>query len=75
MKQLKQKKAKRIKIKQVIYMIISLFTTIFIITQVFFLTKYTLGYEIKSNQLILYKWINKIEGRELKKTYIKNVEK
>lgn len=61
--------------KQIIYMIITLVITMFVISQVYFLIRYTLGYETKSNQLMLYKWINKVENKDVKKTYTNNVEK
>lgn len=62
-------KTKRTKTKQMIYMIISLLIALFIVSQVYFLVRYTLGYEVKSSQLIIYRWINKVESNKTENTY------
>lgn len=68
-------KTKRTKIKQNIYMIISLLIALFIVSQIYFLVRYTLGYEVKSNQLIIYRWINKVESNKTENTYTNTTEK
>ncbi len=68
-------KTQRTRIKQKIYMIISLIITIFIVSQVYFLVRYTLGYEVKGGQLIIYKWINKVESNKTENTYTNTTEK
>ena len=43
--------------KQLILMIISVVLMIFTVTQVYYLAKYTLGLEVKQEDLKVYRWI------------------
>lgn len=63
------KNKKKSKIKQAIYMIVSVTIMIFVIYQGYFLVRYTLGYEVNSNNLIIYKWINRVEDKNSVNTY------
>lgn len=67
-KQLNKKK-KSSKIKKIIYMIISIIVCTFVIHQMYFLVKYTMGEEINTKNLIIYRWINKIENDDLVNDY------
>ena len=67
-KQLNKKK-KSSKIKKIIYMIISIIICVFVIHQMYFLVKYTMGEEINTKNLVIYRWINKIENDDLVNDY------
>lgn len=67
-KQLNKKK-KSSKIKKIIYMIISIIICAFVIHQMYFLVKYTMGEEINTKNLVIYRWINKIEKDDLVNDY------
>ncbi len=67
-KQLNKKK-KSSKIKKIIYMIISIIICAFVIHQMYFLVKYTMGEEINTKNLVIYRWINKIENDDLVNDY------
>ena len=67
-KQLNKKK-KSSKIKKIIYMIISIIVCAFVIHQMYFLVKYTMGEEINTKNLVIYRWINKIENDDLVNDY------
>lgn len=67
-KQLNKKK-KSSKIKKIIYMIISIIICAFVIHQMYFLVKYTIGEEINTKNLVIYRWINKIENDDLVNDY------
>lgn len=43
--------------KQLILMVFSVALMIFTITQVYFLAKYTLGLEVKQENLKVYRWV------------------
>ena len=47
-----------------ILMIISIFLMIFSVTQVYYLTKYTLGYEVSPRKLKVYKWVQLLVSGE-----------
>lgn len=64
-----KKKKKVYNVKKIIYMIISLLICAFIIHQMYFLVKYTLGEEINTKNLIIYRWINKVESDEVVNDY------
>lgn len=65
----KPKNKKKIVIKQIIYAIFSIILMLFILSQVYFLARYTLGYKIDTNKLVIYKLINKIDQRQNNKNY------
>lgn len=44
--------------KQLIIMLISVALMIFSVTQVYYLAKYTLGYEVPAEKLKVYKWVS-----------------
>lgn len=44
--------------KQLIVMLISVVMMIFAVTQVYYLAKYTLGYEVPGEKLKVYRWIS-----------------
>ena len=44
--------------KQLIIMIIAVFLMIFSVTQVYYLARYTLGYEVEEKNLKVYKWVS-----------------
>ena len=44
--------------KQLIIMLISVALMIFTVTQVYYLTKYTLGYEVPDEKLRVYRWVS-----------------
>lgn len=67
-KQLNKKK-KSSKIKKITYMIISIIICAFVIHQMYFLVKYTMGEEINTKNLVIYRWINKIENDDLVNDY------
>lgn len=67
-KQLNKKK-KSSKIKKIIYMIISVLVCAFVVHQMYFLVRYTMGEEINTKNLVIYRWINKIESKELVNDY------
>ena len=43
--------------KQLVIMIISVILMIFSVTQVYYLTKYTLGHEVPQEKLKVYRWV------------------
>lgn len=43
--------------KQLVVMLISIMLMIFTVTQVYYLAKYTLGYEVPAEKLRVYKWV------------------
>lgn len=59
------------KIRNIIYALISFLLMVFIVSQVYFLARYTLGYEIDTNKLVIYKLINKIENKTTTQEYTK----
>ena len=63
------KNKKKTKKKQVIYMVISIAIMLFVIWQGYYLIKYTLGYEVNPKNLIIYKWINKVEQKDNTNNY------
>lgn len=67
-KQLNKKK-KTSKIKKIIYMIISILVCTFVVHQMYFLVKYTMGEEINTKNLVIYRWINKVESDDLVNDY------
>lgn len=52
-----ESKAKKSAKKQLIIMIISVALMIFSVTQVYYLTRYTLGHDVPQEKLRVYKWI------------------
>lgn len=44
--------------KQFIIMLISIVLMIFTVTQVYYLAKYTLGYNVPAEKLRVYRWVN-----------------
>ena len=44
--------------KQLIVMLISIILMIFTVTQVYYLAKYTLGYEVPAEKLRVYRWVS-----------------
>lgn len=44
--------------KQLIIMLISVILMIFTVTQVYYLAKYTLGYEVSAEKLRVYRWVS-----------------
>ena len=43
--------------KQLVIMLISIALMIFTVTQVYYLAKYTLGYEVPAEKLRVYRWV------------------
>ena len=58
------KKKKVSKIMKITYMIVSVLVCAFVAHQMYFLIKYTMGEEINTKNLVIYRWINKIESDE-----------
>ncbi len=48
--------------KQLVIMLISIILMIFTVTQVYYLTKYTLGYEVPAEKLRVYRWVSMLFG-------------
>lgn len=44
--------------KQLIIMLVSVTLMIFSVTQVYYLAKYTLGYEVPAEKLKVYRWVS-----------------
>ena len=44
--------------KQLIIMLISVILMIFTVAQVYYLTKYTLGYDVPAEKLRVYRWVS-----------------
>lgn len=44
--------------KQLVIMLISIVLMFFSVTQVYYLAKYTLGYEVPAQKLNVYRWVN-----------------
>ncbi len=44
--------------KQLVIMLISIVLMIFTVTQVYYLAKYTLGYEVPAEKLRVYRWVS-----------------
>lgn len=63
------KNKKRSKRKQVIYMFISIAVMLFVFWQGYYLIKYTLGYEVDPSNLIIYRWINKVDQKDNTNNY------
>lgn len=43
---------------QLVIMLISIVLMLFAVTQVYYLSKYTLGYEVPSEKLKVYRWVS-----------------
>lgn len=63
----KKHKSKKIKLIRlnILYTIFSILLIMFLATQVFFLVRYTLGYDIDTNKFLIYNLINKVEDDEI----------
>ena len=44
--------------RQLVVMLISVALMLFAVTQVYYLTKYTLGYEVPDEKLKVYRWVS-----------------
>lgn len=44
--------------KKLVIMIISIVLMLFTVTQVYYLAKYTLGYEVAAEKLKVYRWVS-----------------
>ena len=44
--------------KQLVIMLISIALMIFTVTQVYYLARYTLGYEVTAEKLSVYRWVS-----------------
>lgn len=64
-----KKKKKASNIMKIVYMVVSILVCAFIVHQMYFLVKYTLGDEINTKNLVIYRWINKVESDDVVNDY------